>query len=201
MKKINLLILLFIFSVIELYATPDRGVWVIDSLVGFTKNSYIIRQYVYDNMRSHYEGLVQVFLIEKDIKTHKVIKNIKITEYKETIDSITGEITRNNRSEDKIEEIIKKYPELFYDIYYAFPIGIPNNKYEKYLLENNEIILTCENNDDIKKYSIDEYFKIDVQANNIIQIYQYRNYRILLIEFGYPDYEANYYQKIVVIEK
>lgn len=199
MKKVIITIVILLLLA-PLYATPDRGVWVIDTLIGFTDKSFIIKQYVYDNMRSHYQSRIQVYLIEKDIKKNSTIKNIKITEYIESVDSNTGEVTRNNRSEDKITEIIQENPELFYSIYYVFPIGLPNGHKERSYLVNGEIVIS-DGNDNILKYPLTDYIKIDVPPKRIIQEYETIGNRILLIEFGEPTYEGNYYQKIVVIEK
>ena len=199
MKRL-FIVLFFVTLIFPGFASPDRGVWVIDTLVGLTNKSYIIRQYVYDNMGSHYQDRIQVYIIEKELKTNQILKNIKVTEYIESVDFDTGEITRDNRSEDKIIEIIKDNPELFYGIYYVFPIGLPNGHKERSYLENNHIVIN-DGNGNIKTYPLEDYIKLDVRAERIIEEYQNRKYRILLIEFGEPSYESNYYQKIVVLER
>ena len=183
-----------------LCATPDRSVWVIDTLVGLTNNSYVIKQYVHDNMQSHYESRVQVYIIEKDLKTNKIIKNLKVTEYIEIVNYDTGERKRDNRSEDKILEIISNNPELFYNIYYVFPIGLPNGHKERSRLVNNEVLINV-GNENITKYQLDDHVKLDASAQRIIEEYEIQKYRILLIEFGEPSFESNYYQKIVVLER
>lgn len=200
MKTVYTVIVFCLLLIAPVQATPDRGVWVIDTIVGLSSEGYIIKQYVYDNMGSHYQGRVQVFLVEKDLRTHKVIKSVKVTEYIESIDPNTGGITRSNRSEDKIAEIIKDNPQLFYDIYYIFPVGLPNGHRERCVLANNEIVRR-DGNGDVARYKLDDLIKLDVPAERIIQEYEAKDYLILLIEFGEPSYESNYYQKIVVIRK
>lgn len=198
MKK-PVIVILIVFFPFLVFATPDRGVWVIDTLVGITNKSYIIKQLVFDNMGSHYQSRIQVYIIEKDLQTKKIKKNIKVTEYIESIDSNTGEKTRNNRSEDRIVEIIENNPDLFYDLNYVFPICLPNDhKNRSYLKENNIILI--DENEKTRKYPLTDYVKFDIPAERIIEEYKHNQYRILLIEFGERSYEANYFQKIVVIE-
>ncbi len=198
MKKVflSLLLVLVIFNI---YSTPDRAFRVIDTLIGFRENSYVIKQYVFDNLNNHYEELVQVFLIEKQIMTGEIITIEKITEYKETYDTDSGSSIRSNRSEDRLVEIINKYPDLFYDLHYILPQGVPDTPSEKYSIIDNEIIIrdNIQNIDEI--FKIEDYIKINVEATKILQVYKYRNRIILLIEFGQID--SNYYQKIVVLTK
>ena len=199
MKK-TIVATLFVFFLLPVFATPDRGVWVIDTLMGLTDSSYIIKQYVYDNMQSHYQSRIQVFIIEKDLNSNKIIRNLKITEYIETVDSNTGEITRDNRSEDKIAEVINNNPDLFYNITYVFPIGLPYGHIERCVLVN-DVLSINDGAGKIKKYQLNKLIKIDVSAERIIQEYECNKYRIVLIEFGEPSFEQNYYQKIIVLRK
>ncbi len=191
-------LLLFLALLLPAAATPDRGVWVIDTLVGVAGTGVVIRQYVLDTLGSHFQNRVQTFLVEKELKTNKVRKIVKIADYTETADLDTGEMTRDGRAEAALAETLRDHPELFYGIDYVFPIGLPNGHRERSRLVNGDIVIRDYDGTDAT-YPLGDYIKLDAPPVRIIQEYARGNWRILLVEFGEPSYESNYYQKIIVI--
>ena len=83
------LILFFTLSLSKIQATPDRERNVLDRFIGLNGINIIVHQIVYDNFGSHYNGIIEEYIIEKYMENGNtsIIKQIKITK-QNTVENI-----------------------------------------------------------------------------------------------------------------
>jgi hypothetical protein len=196
-----LLSLIGFLNASALFATPPRGVWVIDQLIGFRKDSYIMRQLVVDSVGSHYQTVVKSFLVEKSLKDGRVLSIDKIAEivYEVGADGIDRQVS--GRPEDKLEELLHTKPDLFYDIEYAIPHGLPDSPSENYILKNGWIVFTDQKEGIVRRFSVRSKIPSSVIREEplaLLQVYWHAGFELFLIAFGKPYSDTNYYQKIIV---
>jgi hypothetical protein len=178
--KIKYCLILFLvipFSIIQ--ATPDRQRYIIDNLIGLNGNNIIIHQFVFDNLQSHYDYILEEYLIEKYMENGKtiIIKNIKITE-KNSIENILI-----NEYNGNIIRIIPDINFFFYNIQ-----SIINNEY---------IEITGEIN---RRFYLRDYIPkelINYVIIRVVDIYFINEYIYLKIDLR--D-NTNNYRKIIMIQ-
>jgi hypothetical protein len=186
---------LFLLLAAGLSATPDRAVWVSESLVGFRNDTYIIRQFISDNMGSHYNQHLQVFLVVKDLKTNKVLSRHVIAD----ISYQDGKAVKG-KPEEKLAELMTSIPELFYDISYALPDGIPESPSEKFELKNNTIFISSPREKTELSFPLKDYIaqeSIQDPAHAILQTYYWKDYILFLVDFSKAYSDMNYNQRII----
>jgi hypothetical protein len=172
------------------FATPDRTISVVDDLIGFHNDNYVIRQTVWDNEGSHYSSHVEVYLVEKAIKTSLVISIDRITLIRYSDEKAVG------RSEDRIKDIIQQRPYLFYELEYPLPLGTLTNGKDSIYLKGSTIEYMSEGRG--KTIDLWKWLPSELKGNEvtrIVQTYSYGAYYFFLIELE----RNHFYQKIVPI--
>jgi hypothetical protein len=197
-------VLLFICFFCYAYGSPERGVWVIDQLIGFRDDSMILKQIVTDNEGSHYQSHIETYIIEKNMRTNEVISIDRIAYVEYHYNSANMKTETIGRSEDKLKELIDKRPSVFYELDYAVPLGIPSNESQKISFENG--VITDRDNKEARetKYNVRDIIpekQIKEKAKNLLQVYEYRDFFIVLVDFGDSFGDTDYYQKVIAFRK
>jgi hypothetical protein len=203
MKKASV-VLLFLSFFSYIYGSPDRGVWVIDQLIGFRDDSMILKQIVTDNEGSHYQSHIETYIIEKNMRTNEVISIDRIAYVEYHYNTANMKTETIGRSEDKLRELIEKRPSVFYELDYAVPLGIPNNESQSIFLDNGVIIDLDKKETREAKYNVRDVIPektIKEKVKNLLQVYEYRDFFIVLVDFGDSFGDTNYYQKIIAFKK
>lgn len=194
-----LLVLIFACLGPLLSATPDRAVWVHETLLGFSGTAYVVRQVSNDNLGSHHENNVKVHLIARELASNQEIKKVLIADV--WYDS--GKITKG-KPEEFLKTALEKHPELFFGLEYAMALGIPNSINEKYLLEHSALIrIYSKEGIDTTVFDLSDQLKrlgLKSQPRSLLQIYRYRSYYLFLLDFNSAYMDDNYSQRIVAVQ-
>jgi len=188
-KKHWFLILFFTLSLSVIQATPDRQRYVLDRLIGLNGNNIIVHQLVYDNMQSHYSGLLEEYIIEKFMENGKttIIKQIKITdqnkienillkEYKGNINYIFPDI--NFYYYDIQPKINERYIEIPSERY----VEIPSEQNTRYYLKDHipKELIKCKILRIVDVYFINEYIYVTVDLEDEINTYR----KVIMIKYA-----------------
>jgi hypothetical protein len=203
MKRLSCF-LLSALAAASAYAAPDRGVWVLDQLVGFRDESMIYRQTVTDNEGSHYSSHIETYLVEKNMRTNEVVSidRIAYVEYRFNSGLARTEIV--GRSEDKLREVIDKRPQLFYELDYAIPLGLPDGPSLKLSFKDDILAISDGKEGTERRFDVRKIIPattIKEKSNDLLQTYEYRDFLIVLVDFGRPTGDENYYQKLIAVPR
>lgn len=175
-RKYWSLILFFTLSLSKIQATPDRERNVLDRFIGLNGINIIVHQIVYDNFGSHYNGIIEEYIIEKYMENGNtsIIKQIKITK-QNTVENIL------------LKEYKGKIKYIFPDIlaYYVNFLTIKNNEYIE-IGDETQINLIANVPKELNKCSI----------IRIVDIYYEKEYVYLTIDL---HDNINKYRKVIMI--
>jgi len=175
-RKYCFLILFFTLSLSKIQATPDRERYVIDRLIGLNSVNIIVHQLVYDNLGSHYNEIIEEYIIEKFMQNGNtsIIKQIRITE-KNTVENI----------------LLKEYKG---KIKYIFP-DILSYYFNKLTIINKEYIeIGGEMRINLKANIPKELINCDIIR--IVDIYFEKEYVYLIIDL---HDNVNKYRKVIML--
>jgi hypothetical protein len=196
MKRQILCFFLYLLPIL-LFATPDKQFWVIDELVGFTNDSYILFQKTYDNLQSHYQFLAEEYIVKKNFRNGKVeaIKKVFSINYNNstTIDT--------NLERDILANILNAQPDVFKYNYLAFPMQSLDETFH-YSDSTKELtfIYSKKTDEKPKRINLIKYIPDEIKSYDIIrivQVYSYDKYFFILTELRNNYYDQ--YQKIIVV--
>jgi hypothetical protein len=175
-RKYWLLILFFTLSLSKIQATPDRERNVLDRFIGLNGINIIVHQIVYDNLGSHYNGIIEEYIIEKYMENGNtsIIKQIKITK-QNTVENIL------------LKEYKGKIKYIFPDIlaYSVNFLTIKNNEYIE-IGDETRINLIANIPKELNKCSI----------IRIVDIYYEKEYVYLTIDL---HDKINNYRKVIMV--
>jgi len=192
------------FGSLLAFSEPDRGVWVIDQLIGFRDDSMIYRQIVTDNEGSHYRSHIESYIVEKNMRTNEVLSIERVSYVEYRYDSLQRKTESIGRSEDKLIDVVNKRPYLFYELDYAIPLGVPDDESRRISFKDDLVIVGNEKESREQRYDVRKAIPkstIKEKAKSLLQVYEYRDCIVVLIDFGEPYGDANYYQKLIAIPR
>jgi hypothetical protein len=177
-RKYRFLVLFFTVFVSIIQATPDRHRYVVDRLIGLNGHNIIVHQYVYDNLQSHSNNLIEEYIIEKFMENGNttIIKQIKLTDQNEIENILMNEYNGN------INYIFPDIKFYYYDI--------QPNIYEGYIEMRDEMSTRF-----ILKEHIPQEL-VNCRIMRIVDIYYINKYIYLTIDL---DDNINTYRKVIMI--
>jgi hypothetical protein len=175
-RKYCLLIFFFILFVSKIQATPDKERYVLDRFIGLNGINIIVHQIIYDNLGSHYNGIIEEYIIEKFMENGNtsVIKQIKVTK-QNTVENIL------------LKEYKEKINYIFPDIL-AYDVNILTIKNNEYIEIGDETRINLIAN--IPK----ELYKCSIIR--IVDIYYEKEYVYLTIDL---QDNINKYRKVIMV--
>lgn len=175
-------------------ATPDRAIHVVEQLVGFRGDAMVVRQLVRDNLGSHFESRIQVWLLERRLADGETLSRLLLADYREL--RYDGLDFREGRPDEHLAEVLAARPDLFFDLEYAFPEG----NQQGLRVEGGELVWTVKG----EEGRLDLLSRLPELAGypgtaSVLQEYGREGYRVLLVDYGASCADTDYFQRVVAL--
>ncbi|MBN1243116.1 MAG: hypothetical protein JXA15_10490 [Spirochaetales bacterium] len=194
MKARVLFLLVLLASAGAVSATPDRAVHVVEQLVGFRGDAMVVRQLVRDNLGSHYQAHIQVWLVERLLSDNGTLSRHLLADYRES--TLDGLEFIDGGPDEHLAEVLAERPDLFHDIEYAFPAGNQDGR----SVIGGEVVWSAKG----EELRLDLAFRLPELAAypgtaSVLQSYYRAGFLILLVDFGCSCDDTDYRQRIVAL--
>lgn len=175
-------------------ATPDRAVHVVEQLVGFRGDAMVVRQLVRDNLGSHFESHIQVWLLERRLADGETLSRLLLADYRELW--YDGFEFREGHPDEHLAEVLAARPDLFFDLEYAFPEGNQG----RLRIDNGELVWSAKG----EESRLDLLSRLPELAGHlgtasVLQSYYRNDYLVLLVDFGCSCVDTDYCQVVVAL--